>query len=171
WIGVVAAKLHDSDGALQWAKRFLQPGVTLFDDTCFGEIVSAADDFKKTSEVAAHGALICNVNQMLLDPDDNSLIAVFPAVPEEWMQRGVAVSSLATKGGFLVSGEFKPRQVRVTLENRSNRTQTRNLRVRMPGGTTSLRLPEKGVQVQGGWAVISAIQVPAKRQVTFTFEP
>ena len=42
---------------LRWARKFVQPGVTLFDDTCFGEIVSGGDDFRKTPEVAAHGIL------------------------------------------------------------------------------------------------------------------
>ncbi len=35
WMGVVAAKLHDGDEACRWARRFIQPGVTLFDDTCW----------------------------------------------------------------------------------------------------------------------------------------
>jgi len=171
WMGVIAAKLHDGDEAYSWTKKFFQPGVTLFDDTCFGEIVSDFEDFKKTPEVAAHGALICNLTQMLLDPDDEATITVFPAIPTEWERPGVGFSNLAAKGAVLVSGEFKPKQVRVTLENCSDRNCIRNLRVRLPQGTTRLRHPEKGVRLEAGWAVLSAVRVPAKGKITFTFEP
>jgi hypothetical protein len=171
WMGVFAAKLHDGEEACRWARRFIQPGVTLFDDTCFGETVSDAQDFKKTPEIAAHGSLLCNINQMLLDPDDENTITVFPAIPAEWQGKGVAFKNLAARGNVLVSGEFKTTQVRVTLENRSEMNCTRTLRVRMPKGTTSLRLPEAGVRVEEGWAVIPAVQLPPREQTTFTFEP
>ena len=171
WMGVIAAKLHDGDEAGCWARRFIQPGVTLFDDTCFGEIVSDFEDYKKTPEVAAHGALVCNVTQMLLDPDDENTVTVFPAIPLEWEQKGVAFSHLAAKGGLLVSGAFNSKKVRATLENRSDRTCMRTLRVRLPKGTVSLRRPEKGLRLEEGWAVLSAVELPAKGKREFTFEP
>ena len=171
WMGVIAAKLHEGEEARRWTRRFIQPGVTLFDDTCFGEIVVGADDFKKTPEVAAHGSLICNITQMLLDPDDENSITVFPAIPPDWERQGVAFKNLAARGGVLVSGEFTPKKVRVALENRSDRNCARNLRVRLPKGTTSLRRPEKGLRVEEGWAVVPAVRLPAKAKVTFTFEP
>jgi hypothetical protein len=170
WMGVIAAKLHDAEEACRWAKRFIQPGVTLFDDTCFGEIVSDFEDFKKTPEVAAHAALICNVTQMLLDGDNETSITVFSAIPTEWEGQGVAFNNLAARGAILVSAEFNPRQVRVTLENHSDRNCTRILRVRLPKGTTRLRHPEKGLRVEGGWAVLRSAQIPAKGTITFTFE-
>lgn len=104
---VFAAKLHEGDEAGRWAKRFMQPGVTLFDDTCFGEIVSDFEDFKKTPEVAAHGALICNITQMRVVPDDDATITVFPAIPTEWERPGVAFCNLAAKGAILVSDMSK----------------------------------------------------------------
>jgi hypothetical protein len=171
WMGVIAAKLHEGDEARRWARRFIQPGVTLFDDSCFGEIVNGGDDFKKTPEVAAHASLICNITQMLLDPDDENSITVFPAIPPEWEQQGVAFKNLAARGGILVSGEFTPRQVCVTLDNRSDRNCAKKLRVRLPKGTTSLRSAEKGVRVEEGWAVLPAVQLPANRKAVFTFEP
>jgi hypothetical protein len=171
WMGVIAAKLHDGDEACRWAKRFIQPGVTLFDDTCFGEIVSDLDDYKKTPEVAAHGALVCNVTQMLLDPDDEQTITVFPAIPAEWEGQGVSFRQLAAKGGILVSGEFNSKKVRVTLENRSDKTSIRTLRVRLPKGTSSLHRLEKGMRVEEGWAVCSLAELPAKGKRTFSFEP
>ena len=81
WMGVIAAKLRNGDEAVRWARSFLQPSVPLFDDTCFGELVSDVEDFKKTPEVAAHASLICNLTQMLLDPDDEESITVFPRFP------------------------------------------------------------------------------------------
>ncbi|MEI8290624.1 MAG: hypothetical protein WCH99_14240 [Verrucomicrobiota bacterium] len=170
WMGVVAAKLHDGDEAARWARNFVQPGVTLFNDTCFGELVSDVEDFKKTPEVAAHAALICNLTQMLLDPDDGDSITVFPAIPAEWERRGVAFDKLAAKGGILVSAEFKANHVCVTLENRSGSDCARSLRLRLPKDTTSLRHPENGAQVKGGWAVLPVVKLPAKRKVTFIFD-
>ncbi|MCX6873360.1 MAG: hypothetical protein NTW21_06060 [Verrucomicrobia bacterium] len=170
WMGVFAAKLHDGDEACHWAKQMLRPGVTLFDDTCIGEIVNDFEDFKKTPEVAAHGALICNLTQMLLDPDDEKSITVFPAIPAAWERQGVGFVNLAAKGSILVSAEFKPRQVRVILDNRSDRICRRDLRVRLPKGTSTLRLPVKGVRLEDGWAVLSAVELPPKGNVELTLE-
>ena len=170
WMGVVAAKLHDGEEACHWAKQIIRPGVTLFDDTCFGEIISDFEDFKKTPEVAAHGALICNITQMLLDADDEKSITVFPAIPAEWERQGVAFNDLAAKGNVLVSGEFKPTQVRVALENRSVTSRRTDLRVRLPKGTTRLRQPVKGVRLEDCWAVFPWVELPSKETITFTFE-
>lgn len=171
WMGVIAAKLGKGDEAIRWARNFLQPGVALFDDSCFGELVSDTEDFKKTPEVAAHAAFICNLTQMLLDPDDEKAITVFPSIPAEWERRGVAFDKLAAKGGILVSAEFKTNRVCVTLENRSGADCTRILRVRLPNGTTRLRHPEKGVQVAEGWATLLALKLPAEQKVALDFDP
>ena len=170
WMGVFAAKLHDGDEACRWARQMIRPGVTLFDDTCFGEIISDFEDFKKTPEVAAHGALICNLTQMLLDPDDGKSITVFPAIPEAWEQQGVGFVNLAAKGNVLVSAELKRRQIRVILDNRSDRNCTRNLRVRLPKGTTTLRLPVKDVRLEDGWAMLTAVEIPPQGKVYLTLE-
>ena len=171
WMGVIAAKLHDGDEACRWARQMIRPGVTLFDDTCCGEIINDFEDFKKTPEVAAHGALICNIAQMLLDPDDKNTITVFPAIPAEWEVPGVAFKNLAATGGILVSGEFNSKQVRVTLDNRSDRDCRRNLRLRLPKGTTRLRLPEEGLRIEPGWAVLPAVRLSPKASRSFVLEP
>jgi hypothetical protein len=170
WMGVIAAKLRDGDESVRWARNSPQPGVTLFDDSCFGELVSDAEDFKKTPEVAAHAALICNLTQMLLDPDDENTITVFPAIPAEWERQGIAFAKLAAKGGVLVSAEFKTNRVCVTLENHSGNNCTRSLSVRLPKGTTALRHPEKNVQVKDGWAVLPALKLPAHGRIILTFK-
>jgi hypothetical protein len=129
----------------------------VFDDCCFGEIVNDREDCKKTPEVAAHAALICNVVQMLLDPDDDRRIDVFPALPAAWQQDNVAFTHLAARGGILVSGECSPAGVSVTLENRSANERARMLRVRLPAGTTKLRLAE--ASIKNGWAVMPDIRL------------
>jgi len=171
WMGVIAAKLRQGDEAHLWAKRTIRPGVTLFDDTCFGELIGDFEDFKKTPEVAAHAALICNLNQMLLDPDDEHSLTVFPAIPAGWERPGVAFHHLAAKGGVLVSGEFNPRQVRVTLENHSDQRWARTLRVRLPAGWVQIRHPATGLRLEPGWAVLPEMRLAPKGNARFTFEP
>ena len=162
WMGVIAAKLKNGKEAVRWAKNFLQPGVTLFDDTCFGELVADFEDFKKTPEVAAHAAFICNLTQMLLSADDEKEITVFPGIPKEWEKEGVSFQNLASKGNVLVSGEFLAEQVQVKIENRSSQSCVRNLRVRLPEGTTRVRESEDGLKIENGCAVLSNVNLPAK---------
>ena len=169
WMGVIAAKLKDGKEAVRWAKNFLQPEVTLFDDTCFGELVADFEDFKKTPEVAAHAAFICNLTQMLLGPDNEKEITLFPAIPIEWEKKGVSFQKLAAKGGVLVSGEFEVDRVRVTLENCLNESCIRDLRVRLPEGTTRLRDFESRVRIEAGWARVSDVKIPAKSRKTLDF--
>ncbi len=92
-------------------------------------MVGDFEDFRKTPEIAPHAALICNVNQMLLDPDDENQITIFPAIPAEWERQGVAFNKLAAKGCVFVSGEFSAMQVRVTLENTSDKVCSRDFRI------------------------------------------
>jgi len=163
WMGVIAAKLRDGAEAHRWAREFLRPEITLFDDCCFGEIIADREDFKKTPEVAAHAAFVCNVTQMLLDPDSDRDITVFPALPAAWHRDRVAFSHLAARGGILVSGEWSAGAVSVTLENRASGTRTRTLRVRLPAGTTTVRMPK--AHVGDGWAILPDIRLsPGERR-------
>jgi len=163
WMGVIAAKLGDGAEAHRWARELLRPEVTLFDDCCFGEIIADREDFKKTPEVAAHAAFVCNVTQMLLDPDSDRELSVFPALPAAWQGDRVAFAHLAARGGILVSGERSVDAVSVTLENRAAGDRTRTLRVRLPAGRAALRVPE--ARVSDGWAVIPDIRLaPGERR-------
>ena len=163
WMGVIAAKLRDGGEAHRWARELLRPGITLFDDCCCGEIIADREDFKKTPEVAAHAALVCTVTQMLLDPDSDRELTVFPALPAAWHRDRVAFSHLAARGGILVSGERSPGAVSVTVENRASGERIRTLRVRLPAGTTTLRLPE--ARVSDGWAIIPDVRLaPGERR-------
>ena len=58
---------------------------------------------------------------------------------------------------------------RVILANRSDRICTRDLRVRLPKGTTTLRLPVKDARLEEGWAVLSAVEIPPQGKVDLTF--
>ena len=169
WMGVIAAKLRDGKEAVRWAKNFLQPGVTLFDDTCFGELVADFEDFKKTPEVAAHASFICNLTQMLLGADDEKEITVFPAIPLDWEKEGVSFQGLASNGNLLVSAEFSTDRVQVEIENRSNQSCVRNFRVRLPEGTTRIRDSESRVRIEAGWARLSDVKLPAKSRKTLDF--
>ena len=169
WLGVYAAKLREGEEAYGWVRSFLQDDVCLFDETCFGEIVWDWEDFKKAPETAAHASLVCNVVQMLLDPDSQTELTLFPAIPEAWRRDGVAFSGLAARGNLVVSGEFARDRVRVTVGNLSDSTATRRLRVRLPDGPPKLPELPRGAAVEGAWAVIPQLVVPAGGRVELVF--
>jgi hypothetical protein len=106
---------------------------------------------------------------MLLGPDDEKELTVFPAIPIEWEKEGVSFQGLACKGNLLVSGEFSSDRVQVKIENRSSQSCIRNLRVRLPEGTTRVRESEDGLKIEKGWALFSDVKVPAKEIRTFCF--
>ena len=170
WMGVYAAKLGRGADALAWAKRMTQPGVTLFDGTCFGEIVVSPEDFKKTPDIAAHGAFICNVTQMLLNPDDTSTITIFPAIPAKWTERGVQFQNLAVTGGIAVSGLLEPCKVEITLENRTNSNVTRALRVKLPSDIFTLPKSIEGARLDDMWFVIDSLKLSPGERTTFVLD-
>jgi hypothetical protein len=43
--------------------------------------------------------------------------------------------------------------------------------VRLPKGATRVRHPEKGLEVENGWAMLPAVQLPPGTKRTFTLEP
>lgn len=151
WMGVYAAKLGLGEDALHWARNMIQPAVTLFDDTCFGELVYGPEDFKKTPEIGAHGALICNVTHMLLEADGSEDVTVFPAIPEAWVKEGVAFRDLAANGGLRVSASIGRQGTHVTIRNAGRVDQARNIRVRTPGGWESLEAVTLAPGAQETW--------------------
>jgi len=171
WMGVLAAKLGLGEDAYRWARSFLEQNISLFDDTCFSETDHDFEDFKKTPEIAAHAALVCNVAQMLLDPDDEKTIRVFPAIPDSWRREGVSFRNLAARGGIAVSGRCEPGRLSVTLENRSNTAATRQLRLRLPDGAKQLSESPDGARVEESWAALDAIRLEPGDKATFVFVP
>ena len=99
---------------------------------------------------------------MLLGPDDEKEITVFPAIPLDWEKEGVSFQGLASNGNLLISAEFSTDRVQVEIENRSNQSCVRNFRVRLPEGTTRIRESEDGLKIENGWAVLSNVKIPAK---------
>ena len=170
WLGVYAAKLHRGDDACAWARRMLQPGVNLFDDTCLGEIVHGTEDFKKTPEIAAHAALICNVTHMLVDADRDDEITIFPAIPAAWRLPGVGFAGLAGRGGVVVSAQFTEIGTEVVLLNRSRKPIERRLRVSLPAGTTALSHAPDGTEVAAGWAVLAKVAIQPGQETQLQFD-
>jgi len=171
WLGVYAAKLNKGDDAYAWARRMLQPGVNLFDDTCLGEIVHGTEDFKKTPEIAAHAALICNVAHMLVDADGEDDIIVFPAIPATWRHPGVGFAGLAGRGGVVVSAKFTATGIDVVLLNRSRTPLARRLRVSLPAGTTTLSEAPAGTEVVAAWAVLPKVEILPGQEIQLQFHP
>jgi len=81
----------------------------------------------------------------------------------------VSFQNLACRGNLLVSAEFSADRVQVKVENRSNQSCVRNLRVRLPEGTARVRESEDGLKIENGWALLSNVKVPSKEIRTFTF--
>ncbi|NQT88205.1 hypothetical protein HQ560_15665 [bacterium] len=171
WMGVHASKLNKGNDAHKWVTRMLQPGVNLFDDTCFGEIVHGPEDFKKTPEIGAHGALICNVAQMLLDADSEKTITVFPAIPEAWRRPGVGFTGMAGRGGVIVSAQFTATGINVVLVNRRSKPMVRRLRISLPEGTTAISKAPRGTEVAGGWAVLPNVEILPGQEVQLQLNP
>ncbi len=170
WMGVCAAKLNLGDDACDWASRMLQPGVNLFDDTCLGEIVHGTEDFKKTPEIAAHAALVCNVSHMLVDADSADEIVVFPAIPQSWRRPGVGFTGMAGNGGVVVSAGFTPTGMSVSLLNRSKSTAVRRLRISLPERTTALNKAPAGTEVAAGWAVLPKVEILPGQMIELEFD-
>ena len=169
WMGVYAAKLQKGDDAADWARRMLQDNVHLFDDTCLSEVHAGRDDYKKTPEIGAHGVLICNITQMLLNGDNDKYITIFPAIPETWQQEGVAFSDLAAKGGLCVSAKLSNAEVNVTLENKSSQNVIRELRVRLRKNTEELTKALKDTRIENGWAIIPSMKLDPQKKIELLF--
>ena len=169
WMGVQAARLGLGDDALNWAKGMLQPGVTHFDDACFGEIVFGPEDFKKTPEIGAHGALICNITQVLLDGDSEETIRVFPALPSAWRTETVAFEGLAARGAVRVSGGWGSDGVRVRLENGGTVPCTRQLVVDLPPGISEMTAGPADVTLRDGQAVLPRLELTPGQTTALVF--
>ncbi|MDR2913612.1 MAG: T9SS type A sorting domain-containing protein [Tannerella sp.] len=127
-MGVIAAKLGMGNDALSWLQNFTQPDI-LYDDVCFSEV---RGNHALTPEIGAHGAFICNVSQMLIDPDDDQNIDLFPAIPDEWEYRNIGFNDLMVKGGLSVSAVRDLQHVKVEIKNNSSNILQRDLKIKIP---------------------------------------
>ena len=129
WMGVVASKLYLGNDALSWLQNFQMPDNILYDQTCFTE---ARGQFNLTPEIGAHGAYICNLSQMLMDPDNDDTIDIFPAIPDAWEYKKVAFTDLLAKGAISVSADRDLQGVKVDVTNNSRSTQNKEIRIKIP---------------------------------------
>lgn len=130
-MSVVASKLRQPDEAHSWARSLLNDDV-IYDDTNMIEMIWDWEDFKRTPEIAAHGALIASITQMLVDPDQSDAITVFPGVPNHWFDIGFSFNDLSVRGGLLVSAAVESDLIKVSVENTSTQTQMRDIHIRVP---------------------------------------
>ncbi len=128
WMGVIASKLYLGGDALTWLQRFQKTDI-LYDETCFTE---ARGNFMYTPEIGAHGAYICNLSQMLVDPDNDQVIDIFPAIPDAWEYKRIEFSDLLTKGGVSVSAGRDLYGVKVDVTNTSGSEKIREIRIKIP---------------------------------------
>ena len=130
WNGVANAKIFRGNNSLMWLRNFERPEV-LLDETSFSENATSAG-INYTPEVAAHGAYICNVTQMLIDPDRENIVDIFPAIPDEWEYKSIGFENLMTTGALSFTASRDLNGMRVGIENRANSERTRHIRIKMP---------------------------------------
>jgi hypothetical protein len=128
WMGVVAAKLNLGNEALGWLRNY-QSNTVYYDQTCFTE---ARGMYMLTPEIGAHGSYICNLTQMLVDADNDSVTDVFPAIPDEWEYKKIGFTNLLTDGAlsFTASRDFNKLIIQIT--NKSDEERKRFVRINIP---------------------------------------
>ncbi|HOK35901.1 MAG TPA: T9SS type A sorting domain-containing protein [Paludibacteraceae bacterium] len=127
-MGIIAAKLGLGNDALSWLQRFQSDNI-LYDETCFTE---SKGQLYLTPEIGAHGSYICNLTQMLLDPDNEHIIDVFPAIPDSWEYRKIGFDSLMVTGGIRITATRDIEGVRLELKNTSLNEINRIVRIAIP---------------------------------------
>ena len=168
WSGVHSAKVYRGDDALMWLENFQRPDV-LLDETSFAENAGQYG-FNYTPEIGAHGAYICNLTQMLIDPDDDSIVDVFPAIPNQWEYQKVAFEGLLTTGALSFTAERDINGVNVQVTNKSNSARERKIRIKTPRfldviGPTQLT-------TEDGFIIINVSLLPGEtKYYEYTFSP
>ncbi|MBS7040246.1 MAG: LamG-like jellyroll fold domain-containing protein [Barnesiella sp.] len=161
-MGVIASKLGLGNDALSWLRNFESSDV-LYDETCFTE---SRGQLFLTPEIGAHGGYICNVSQMLMDPDNDESIDIFPAVPTDWEYKKVGFNNLMAKGGLALSAERDLHGMRIEIENNSDNTLTRELRVKIPA---SLKVSGSDDSQMKDGALLIPVTLASKEKRTFEY--
>lgn len=130
WNGVANAKLFKGNNALMWLRNFERPEV-LLDETSFSENASEAG-INYTPEIGAHGVYICNLTQMLIDPDRDNTVDIFPAIPDDWEYKTIGFDNLMATGALSFSAKRDLYGLRVSVENKATTERTRKIRIRVP---------------------------------------
>ncbi len=111
WLAAVAARMGRGDESLRLLKELLEAEGAIVDDTCFAE----GQGNRWTYFLTTCGALVSAVNEMLLQSYEPDTIRVFPALPESWRDKRVGFERLRARGGVLVSADYGPKELRITL--------------------------------------------------------
>lgn len=166
WMGVVASKLYLGNDALSWLENFQKPDI-LYDQTCFTE---SKGYYNLTPEIGAHGAYICNLAQMFIDPDSDKQIDIFPAIPDAWDHKKLAFANLLTKGALAVSGERDLRGTKITITNNSGSTRERQIKIKIPRATRVEG--ERSPVAQDGFIIINISLLPGEtKKFEYRFSP
>ena len=128
WTGVHNAKIYRGNNALMWLRNFQRTDV-IIDETVFSETTNA---IWTTPAIAAHGAYMCNLTQMLIDPDNDTVVDVFPAVPDEWEYKQIGFEGLMTSGALSFTASRNIDGVKVVIENKANTERNRKVRIKIP---------------------------------------
>jgi hypothetical protein len=153
-MSVAASKLYDADNAYKWAVSLTASDV-VYDDANISEMVHDVYDFQRTPEIAANGALICSLIEMLVDTDKNDPIEVFPAIPAGWWASGVDFKNILVKGGFSVSGKADAAGITVTIENINDIIKAASTRIYLPAGVITPAQYPAGSEIGSGYLTIS----------------
>ncbi len=167
WASIYASRLGRAEDALRWLRLLIEPGAAAHDDTCLGEMVHDGEDFQRTPEIAAHGALLCAVAKMLLEGEREGEITLFPAVPGEWARGGVSFRGLRASGGLSIDGAIAGSRISAALHNHTAAPLVRRLRVRLPVGCRAVEGAPAGSRVEDGFLVAPSVVVPAGGSVEF----
>ncbi|MFQ5810687.1 MAG: hypothetical protein ACE5JM_13820, partial [Armatimonadota bacterium] len=111
WLAAVAARMGRGSEALRLLEELLEAEGAIVDDTCFAE----GHGNRWTYFLTTCGALVSAVNEMLLQSYEPDTIRVLPALPESWRDGPLGFERLRARGGILVSADYKPDELRITL--------------------------------------------------------
>ena len=103
---------------------------------------------------------------MLMDPDNDESIDIFPAVPTDWEYKKVGFNNLMAKGGLALSAERDLHGMRIEIENNSDNTLTRELRVKIPA---SLKVSGSDDSQMKDGALLIPVTLASKEKRTFEY--
>jgi hypothetical protein len=158
WLAAIAARMGRGDEALRMLRDLLQAEGAIVDDTSFAE----GQGNRWTYFLTTCGALVSAVNEMLLQSYEPETIRVLPALPVTWQDKPVGFDRLRARGGILVSADYTPEELRITLE--SPKAVSRQVVFPPPAGVEHPSLTVDGAQVKVKMLAPHAITVDVQLQ-------
>ncbi|MBC7328561.1 hypothetical protein H5T87_10705 [bacterium] len=168
WVAVFASKLKKGEEAYKWTKSLLEPDDAIYDDTSIVEAKFDKCDFARGPEIAAHGALICALTQMLIDVDSSDNIVLFPGIPENWYEESLFFEQLPIKGGLHISGRLKGGSLEVSISNSTDKCVERQICIKFPGEMYKLRDFSSNIQnikIDGNFIIIPSLKILPQSKV------